>query len=160
MSNEFLDKVLLKFYFSSVSKQWNGIKHKLWKRNQRLTMPHRRYMNTSCSSPYDLFISFSIYDLLRLFWIFHSWDLLCVPYTLDWCPKLFFASINHIKLFWYWLKRFSALYWQSMTIVIVPIALLPVILMDDKPENRCLYVLLLVSLFWSTVALPLRMCSI
>ncbi|XP_055320742.1 protein I'm not dead yet-like [Sitodiplosis mosellana] len=101
----------------------------------------------------------SICGFLRIFWIFHSWELLCIPCILDWCPKLFLGFIDHITSFWHWLKRFLALYWKSLTVLIVPIALLPIILMDDKPENRCLYVLLLVGIFWSTVALPIPVTS-
>lgn len=58
-----------------------------------------------------------------------------------------------------WLN-FVGVYWPTLILVITPLALLPIpILCDNSASNHCLYVLLLMAVYWSTEAIPLAITS-
>lgn len=52
------------------------------------------------------------------------------------------------------------IYWRTLFVVIFPFVLLPVYLLDDRPELRCLYVVLLMAGYWVTEALPLPVTAL
>ncbi|XP_055320042.1 protein I'm not dead yet [Sitodiplosis mosellana] len=60
---------------------------------------------------------------------------------------------------WSRFKLFLGLYWKSMVVCITPFALLPIILLNDIPQHRCMYVVLLMTIFWCSEALPLPVTS-
>lgn len=47
------------------------------------------------------------------------------------------------------------IYWRAIFVLIYPLVLLPIFLLENKPEFRCLYVVLLMAGFWVTEAIPL-----
>ncbi|XP_031623653.1 protein I'm not dead yet-like [Contarinia nasturtii] len=55
--------------------------------------------------------------------------------------------------------QFLSIYWKSLLIVLTPIVLLPIILLNDIPEHRCMYVTLLMTVYWCFEALPLPVTS-
>lgn len=57
-------------------------------------------------------------------------------------------------------SQFISVYWPTFVLVLTPLALLPIlILCDNVPSNNCLYVLLLMAVYWSTEAIPLAVTS-
>ncbi|CAO1397240.1 unnamed protein product [Diamesa hyperborea] len=57
-------------------------------------------------------------------------------------------------------KRFIAVYWRSITVFITPLLLLPVLLANNyEMPFRCLYVVLLMTVYWVTEAIPLPITS-
>lgn len=57
------------------------------------------------------------------------------------------------------ISKFITIYWRSLIVVLTPIILLPVILCNDTPQFRCLYVVILMTIFWCAEALPLPITS-
>ncbi|XP_037039079.1 protein I'm not dead yet isoform X2 [Bradysia coprophila] len=57
------------------------------------------------------------------------------------------------------LCTFIVVYWRSITVFLAPILLLPVILHNDIQQFRCMYVVLLMTVYWVTEALPLPITS-
>lgn len=55
--------------------------------------------------------------------------------------------------------KFLACYWRSITVVITPILFLPVMLQNQAPDlvkaYRCLYVVMTMTIYWVTEAIPL-----
>ncbi|XP_055698956.1 protein I'm not dead yet isoform X2 [Phlebotomus papatasi] len=56
-------------------------------------------------------------------------------------------------------SQFISVYWRSMVVVFTPFLLLPVFLLNEGPAYRCMYVVLLMSVYWVTEALPLAITS-
>uniref|UniRef100_A0A1L8DEL7 Putative na+/dicarboxylate na+/tricarboxylate and phosphate transporter n=2 Tax=Nyssomyia neivai TaxID=330878 RepID=A0A1L8DEL7_9DIPT len=56
-------------------------------------------------------------------------------------------------------SQFLSIYWRSLVVVIFPILFLPVFLLNEGPAYRCMYVVLLMSIYWVTEALPLPITS-
>lgn len=55
---------------------------------------------------------------------------------------------------------FSNVYWPTFVLILTPLLLLPIIfVMENSLSNRCLYVLLLMAIYWATEALPLAITS-
>lgn len=55
--------------------------------------------------------------------------------------------------------QFLCVYWRSIIVTITPFLLLPVFLLNDTKAYRCMYVVLLMSVYWVTEALPLPITS-
>lgn len=55
--------------------------------------------------------------------------------------------------------KFIAVYWRSLIVCLVPFLLLPVFLLNNTLAYRCMYVVLLMAVFWVTEALPLPITS-
>lgn len=51
-------------------------------------------------------------------------------------------------------------YWRSIIVIVLPLVLLPVFVLDNKAELRCLYVVLLMAGYWVTEALPLPVTAL
>lgn len=52
------------------------------------------------------------------------------------------------------------IYWRSLFIIIYPLVLLPVFILNNTAETRCLYVVLLMAGFWVTECLPLPVTAL
>ncbi|KAH0953486.1 hypothetical protein HN011_009549 [Eciton burchellii] len=54
------------------------------------------------------------------------------------------------------LLKFLTIYWQSFILVLWPLALIPIALIEDQSlAMKCLYIVLLMAMFWVTEVLPL-----
>ncbi|XP_043285688.1 protein I'm not dead yet-like [Venturia canescens] len=53
------------------------------------------------------------------------------------------------------LKNFFRLYWKNFVIVLWPIVLLPLLIINNTVMYRCLYVIVIMAMFWVTEVLPL-----
>lgn len=51
-------------------------------------------------------------------------------------------------------------YWRSIFVAIFPLVLLPLFILDNTAEKRCLYVVLLMGGFWVTECLPLPVTAL
>jgi len=54
---------------------------------------------------------------------------------------------------------FLSTYWKSLTVCLAPFVFLPVMLLNEGPAFRCMYVVLVMSVLWVTEALPLPITS-
>ncbi|KAI8117307.1 Protein I'm not dead yet [Lucilia cuprina] len=54
---------------------------------------------------------------------------------------------------------FIANHWKGLVVFLVPLLCLPVMLMNNTPEYRCMYLLIVMAIFWVTEALPLYVTS-
>ncbi|KRG06824.1 protein I'm not dead yet isoform X1 [Drosophila mojavensis] len=54
---------------------------------------------------------------------------------------------------------FFANHWKGCVVFLMPLVCLPIILMNNIPEYRCMYILLIMAVFWVTEALPLYVTS-
>lgn len=55
--------------------------------------------------------------------------------------------------------QFTRVYWPTLVLVITPIALLPLLRLPYNDSDQCLYVLLLMAVYWATEAIPLAITS-
>ncbi|KAK4877998.1 hypothetical protein RN001_010504 [Aquatica leii] len=53
-----------------------------------------------------------------------------------------------------------AIYWRSIFIMVFPLVLLPVFILHNTPDMRCLYVVILMAGFWVTECLPLPVTAL
>lgn len=56
-------------------------------------------------------------------------------------------------------KNFIANHWKGLVVFLVPLLCLPVMLIHNSPEYRCMYLLIVMAIFWVTEALPLYVTS-
>ncbi|KAF5285122.1 hypothetical protein FQA39_LY16811 [Lamprigera yunnana] len=56
--------------------------------------------------------------------------------------------------------RALAIYWRSIFIIVYPLVLLPVFILHNTPDMRCLYVVLVMAGFWVTECLPLPVTAL
>ncbi|XP_004519108.1 protein I'm not dead yet isoform X2 [Ceratitis capitata] len=56
-------------------------------------------------------------------------------------------------------KSFFAFHWKGLVVFLTPLLALPVMLLDNTPAYRCMYLLLVMAIFWVTEALPLYVTS-
>ncbi|XP_055854338.1 protein I'm not dead yet-like [Episyrphus balteatus] len=56
-------------------------------------------------------------------------------------------------------SNFFGNHWKGLIVFFAPLACLPVMLVHFTPEYRCMYLLLVMSIFWVTEALPLYVTS-
>ncbi|XP_065359915.1 protein I'm not dead yet [Calliphora vicina] len=56
-------------------------------------------------------------------------------------------------------STFIANHWKGLVVFLVPLLCLPVMLMNNTPEYRCMYLLIVMAIFWVTEALPLYVTS-
>ncbi|XP_017107708.2 protein I'm not dead yet isoform X1 [Drosophila bipectinata] len=57
------------------------------------------------------------------------------------------------------LSNFIANHWKGLVVFLVPLLCLPIMLLNNIPEYRCMYLLLVMAIFWVTEALPLYITS-
>lgn len=55
--------------------------------------------------------------------------------------------------------QFIVVYWRALVVAITPFVFLPVMLLNEGVAYKCMYVVLLMSIFWVTEALPLPITS-
>ncbi|KAK5638691.1 hypothetical protein RI129_012986 [Pyrocoelia pectoralis] len=58
------------------------------------------------------------------------------------------------------LREALAIYWRTVFIVVFPLILLPVFVMHNTPDMRCLYVVIVMAGFWVTECLPLPVTAL
>ncbi|KAB0791695.1 hypothetical protein PPYR_03496 [Photinus pyralis] len=58
------------------------------------------------------------------------------------------------------LREALAIYWRTLFIVFFPLILLPVFIMHNTPDMRCLYVVIVMAGFWVTECLPLPVTAL
>ncbi|XP_039963386.1 protein I'm not dead yet [Bactrocera neohumeralis] len=56
-------------------------------------------------------------------------------------------------------KNFFSFHWKGLVVFLTPLLALPVMLMDNTPAYRCMYLLLVMAVYWVTEALPLYVTS-
>lgn len=56
-------------------------------------------------------------------------------------------------------KRFFSFHWKGLIVFLTPLLCLPVMLFNNTPEYRCMYLLIVMAIFWVTEALPLYVTS-
>ncbi|XP_058831962.1 protein I'm not dead yet-like [Topomyia yanbarensis] len=55
--------------------------------------------------------------------------------------------------------KFLGVYWRSMVVIVAPIAAAGIYAIDTTPAYRCIYVVLIMAMYWVTEALPLAITS-
>lgn len=53
------------------------------------------------------------------------------------------------------LLRFITIYWRSLVVILWPILLCPILIINNATAYKCLYVVLIMAMYWVTEALPL-----
>ncbi|XP_061396558.1 protein I'm not dead yet-like [Musca vetustissima] len=56
-------------------------------------------------------------------------------------------------------KSFIANHWKGLVVFLIPLLCLPVMLLNNTPPYRCMYLLIVMAIFWVTEALPLYVTS-
>ncbi|XP_022221423.2 protein I'm not dead yet isoform X2 [Drosophila obscura] len=56
-------------------------------------------------------------------------------------------------------SNFFSNHWKGLVVFLVPLLCLPIMLLNNTPEYRCMYLLLVMAVFWVTEALPLYVTS-
>ncbi|XP_037935267.1 protein I'm not dead yet isoform X2 [Teleopsis dalmanni] len=56
-------------------------------------------------------------------------------------------------------KNFLSNHWKGLVVFLVPLLCLPVMLQNNTPAYRCMYLLLVMAIYWVTEALPLYVTS-
>ncbi|EDW40454.1 GL25253 [Drosophila persimilis] len=56
-------------------------------------------------------------------------------------------------------SNFFSNHWKGLVVFLVPLFCLPIMLLNNTPEYRCMYLLLVMAVFWVTEALPLYVTS-
>ncbi|XP_077298814.1 tricarboxylate transporter protein I'm not dead yet isoform X2 [Arctopsyche grandis] len=56
-------------------------------------------------------------------------------------------------------KLFLKVYWKSVVVVLTPFILMPLPIIKNTPDFKCMYVVLLMATYWVTEALPLPVTS-
>lgn len=51
--------------------------------------------------------------------------------------------------------KFIGVYWKAMITILAPILFLPILSIENTPAYRCMYVVLIMSIYWVTEAIPL-----
>ncbi|XP_012270744.1 protein I'm not dead yet [Orussus abietinus] len=59
------------------------------------------------------------------------------------------------RSFFWLLLRFVQIYWRTFVVILGPLTLLPIVIINNHQMFRCLYVVMLMALFWVTEAIPL-----
>lgn len=57
------------------------------------------------------------------------------------------------------MKMFCKIYWKSILVTFTPLILLPLPIIKNTPPFKCMYVVLLMAVYWVTEALPLPVTS-
>ncbi|XP_058830398.1 protein I'm not dead yet [Topomyia yanbarensis] len=57
------------------------------------------------------------------------------------------------------ISKFITVYWRALLVVLAPIIAAGVFFIDTSPAYRCMYVVLIMSMYWVTEALPLPITS-
>ncbi|XP_063832890.1 protein I'm not dead yet isoform X2 [Ostrinia nubilalis] len=60
---------------------------------------------------------------------------------------------------WQRISLFLSIYWKSLIVVLTPLILLPIPIMNHAPAYRCMYVVLIMAIFWVLELLPLPVTS-
>ncbi|XP_005180637.1 protein I'm not dead yet [Musca domestica] len=56
-------------------------------------------------------------------------------------------------------KSFIANHWKGLVVFLIPLLCLPVMILNNTPPYRCMYLLIVMAIFWVTEALPLYVTS-
>lgn len=56
-------------------------------------------------------------------------------------------------------KNFFSYHWKGLVVLLTPLLTLPVMLADNSPASRCMYLVLVMAIYWVTEALPLYVTS-
>ncbi|XP_026333747.1 protein I'm not dead yet [Hyposmocoma kahamanoa] len=57
------------------------------------------------------------------------------------------------------ISLFLSIYWKALVVVLAPVLLLPIPLLNDGPKFRCMYVVLIMAIYWVLELLPLPVTS-
>lgn len=60
---------------------------------------------------------------------------------------------------WQRINLFISIYWKSIIVVLTPLLLLPIPILNNGPAYRCMYVVLIMAVFWVLELLPLPVTS-
>ncbi|CAB3246048.1 unnamed protein product [Arctia plantaginis] len=71
----------------------------------------------------------------------------------------YFPTSGSSATLWQRLSLFVSIYWKALIVVFTPILLLPIPLMHHEPAYRCMYVVLIMAIFWVLELLPLPVTS-
>ncbi|KAJ2942764.1 hypothetical protein O0L34_g14952 [Tuta absoluta] len=57
------------------------------------------------------------------------------------------------------MRIFFSIYWKSILVILTPILLLPIPIQNEEPRFRCMYVVLIMAIYWVFELLPLPVTS-
>ncbi|XP_014235594.1 protein I'm not dead yet-like [Trichogramma pretiosum] len=75
-------------------------------------------------------------------------------------PQMSGAAVYDNATFGAKMLRFGRIYWRSIVVCVMPIALLPLILVYKTRSARCGFVILLMGSYWATEAMPMAVTSL
>ncbi|KAL0868019.1 hypothetical protein ABMA27_008672 [Loxostege sticticalis] len=71
----------------------------------------------------------------------------------------FFSRSRSSASFCQRISLFLSIYWKSLIVVLTPLILLPIPILNDDRAYRCMYVVLIMAIFWVLELLPLPVTS-
>ncbi|XP_053617488.1 protein I'm not dead yet isoform X1 [Plodia interpunctella] len=71
----------------------------------------------------------------------------------------FFSRSRSSASAWQRFSLFFSIYWKSLLVVLTPILLLPIPILQEGREYRCMYVVLIMAVYWVLELLPLPVTS-
>ncbi|KAG6443033.1 hypothetical protein O3G_MSEX002647 [Manduca sexta] len=71
----------------------------------------------------------------------------------------YFPRTGSSATLWQRISLFLSIYWKSLIVVLTPIIFLPIPILNNGPAYRCMYVVLIMAIYWVLELLPLPVTS-
>ncbi|CAH0696716.1 unnamed protein product [Spodoptera exigua] len=71
----------------------------------------------------------------------------------------YFPKTGSSATLWQRLSLFVSIYWKALIVVLTPLVLLPIPILNSAPAYRCMYVVLIMAIYWVLELLPLPVTS-
>ncbi|CAD0204344.1 unnamed protein product [Chrysodeixis includens] len=71
----------------------------------------------------------------------------------------YFPKTGSSATLWQRMSLFVSIYWKALIVVLTPLLLLPIPILNSEPAYRCMYVVLIMAIYWVLELLPLPVTS-
>ncbi|KAH9640556.1 hypothetical protein HF086_001605 [Spodoptera exigua] len=85
--------------------------------------------------------------------------LMRVTFSTSRATTYYFPKTGSSATLWQRLSLFVSIYWKALIVVLTPLVLLPIPILNSAPAYRCMYVVLIMAIYWVLELLPLPVTS-
>ncbi|XP_026740820.1 protein I'm not dead yet [Trichoplusia ni] len=71
----------------------------------------------------------------------------------------YFPKTGSSATLWQRMSLFVSIYWKALIVVLTPLVLLPIPILNSEPAYRCMYIVLIMAIYWVLELLPLPVTS-